>query len=84
MIGLIHVGRMVRCHLIGVKTVFSFLEFLDSLLCLQDVLKKGTGEWKKVVAAFGEEILQADGEVDKPKLGQIVFSDPAMRQVLNG
>jgi dephospho-CoA kinase len=47
------------------------------------VLKKGTGGWKKVVAAFGEDILQADGEVDRPRFGQIVFSDPAKRQLLN-
>ncbi len=47
------------------------------------MLKKGTGGWKKVVAAFGEDILQGDGEVDRPRLGQIVFSDPAKRQLLN-
>jgi dephospho-CoA kinase len=50
---------------------------------LQDVLRKGTGGYKGVVAAFGEDILQANGEVDRPKLGQIVFSDPGKRQLLN-
>ena len=50
---------------------------------LQDVLKKGTGGWKKVMAAFGEDILQDNGEVDRPKLGHIVFSDPDKRQLLN-
>lgn len=50
---------------------------------LQDVLRKGTRGWKKVVAAFGEEILRPNGEVDRPKLGQIVFSDPGKRQLLN-
>lgn len=50
---------------------------------VQNVLKKGTGGWKKVVATFGEDILQANGEVDRAKLGQIVFSDPAKRQLLN-
>uniref|UniRef100_A0A7N0US67 Dephospho-CoA kinase n=1 Tax=Kalanchoe fedtschenkoi TaxID=63787 RepID=A0A7N0US67_KALFE len=39
--------------------------------------------FKKVVKAFGNEILQADGEVDRVKLGQIVFSDPSKRQLLN-
>ncbi|KAL3579182.1 hypothetical protein D5086_020686 [Populus alba] len=48
-----------------------------------DVLKKGTGGYKRVVAAFGEDILQANGEVDRPKLGQIVFSDSGKRQLLN-
>ncbi|EXB40835.1 Dephospho-CoA kinase domain-containing protein [Morus notabilis] len=56
---------------------------VDADIVARDVLKKGTGGWKKVVATFGEEILQADGEVDRPKLGQIVFSDPGKRQLLN-
>lgn len=50
---------------------------------LQDVLKKGSGGWRKVVAAFGDDILLENGEVDRAKLGQIVFTDPAKRQLLN-
>lgn len=46
------------------------------------MLKKGAGGWKKV-AAFGDDILQADGEVDRPRLGQIVFTVPAKCQLLN-
>ena len=30
-----------------------------------------------VVAAFGTEILRADGTIDRPALGRIVFGDPA-------
>jgi len=36
-----------------------------------------------VVAAFGDEIVLEDGEVNRPRLGQIVFSDPDKRQFLN-
>src|SRR5918999_4939022 len=32
--------------------------------------------WQEVVKAFGEEILQPDSEIDRKKLGSIVFSDP--------
>ncbi|XP_031376060.1 dephospho-CoA kinase isoform X1 [Punica granatum] len=56
---------------------------VDADVVARDVLKKGTGGWKEVVTAFGEQILQDDGEVDRPKLGQIVFSDPSKRQLLN-
>ena len=49
----------------------------------QDALKKGSGGWRKVVAAFGNEILLDNGEVDRVKLGQIVFSNPEKRQLLN-
>jgi dephospho-CoA kinase len=32
--------------------------------------------WQEVVKAFGEEILQPNGEIDRKKLGSIVFADP--------
>ncbi|CAM8983530.1 unnamed protein product [Rhodiola kirilowii] len=56
---------------------------VDADLIARDVLKKGTAGWKKVVKSFGTDILQADGEVDRLRLGQIVFSDPSKRQLLN-
>ena len=40
--------------------------------------------WTQVVAAFGEGILTAEGEIDRRKLGAIVFSDPAQLERLNG
>lgn len=56
---------------------------VDADIVARNVLKKGTGGWKKVVSAFGEDILLDNGEVDRAKLGQIVFSDPGKRQLLN-
>ncbi|PWA38464.1 dephospho-CoA kinase, P-loop containing nucleoside triphosphate hydrolase [Artemisia annua] len=56
---------------------------VDADVVARNVLKKGTGGWKKVVAAFGEEILQENGEVDREKLGAIIFTDPSKRQLLN-
>lgn len=56
---------------------------VDADIVARNVLKKGTGGWKKVVAAFGDDILLDNGEVDRAKLGQIVFSDPEKRQLLN-
>ncbi|MFQ5875832.1 MAG: dephospho-CoA kinase [Dehalococcoidia bacterium] len=41
-----------------------------------------TQTWKDVVAAFGEEILQPNGEIDRRKLGGIVFNAPlAMKRL---
>lgn len=40
--------------------------------------------WNLVVDAFGEEILQDNGEIDRRKLGAIVFSDPEEMAKLNG
>ncbi|KAL8471438.1 hypothetical protein ACS0TY_028283 [Phlomoides rotata] len=59
------------------------IPIVDADVVARNVLKKGTGGWKKVVAAFGDEILLPSGEVDRPKLGQIVFNDPDKRQLLN-
>jgi dephospho-CoA kinase len=50
---------------------------------LQNVVQKGTGGWKKVVKAFGNDILLENGEIDRARLGQIVFSDPVKRKLLN-
>jgi dephospho-CoA kinase len=48
-----------------------------------DALKKGTGAYKKAVWEFGEGILSKDGEIDRSKLGTLVFSDPAALKRLN-
>ena len=39
--------------------------------------------WQEVVKAFGEEILQPSGEIDRKKLGSIVFADPEQLARLN-
>ncbi|XP_045788657.1 dephospho-CoA kinase-like isoform X2 [Trifolium pratense] len=56
---------------------------VDADVVAREALKKGSGGWKKVVAAFGEEILLDNGEVNRTRLGQIVFADPDKRQFLN-
>lgn len=46
---------------------------------------KGTAAFDEVVAAFGADIVDAGtGEVDRKKLGALVFSDAAHMQTLNG
>ena len=40
--------------------------------------------WRQVVAAFGEDILTTEGEIDRRKLGAIVFADPDQLARLNG
>ena len=48
-----------------------------------DLMTPGRPAWKKVVARFGEDILQADRTIDRTRLGPLVFSDPAARRFLN-
>ncbi len=40
--------------------------------------------WQEVVRTFGEDILQENGEIDRRKLGGIVFADPGQLATLNG
>ena len=42
-----------------------------------------TEAWEQVIAAFGDDILQDDGDIDRRKLGAIVFSDPGQLEKLN-
>lgn len=37
----------------------------------------------EVVEAFGPEVLTADGVLDRPRLGAVVFADPSARERLN-
>ena len=43
-----------------------------------------TESWNAVLDAFGRDILQSDGEIDRRKLGAIVFADPEQMAKLNG
>jgi len=48
-----------------------------------EVYRPGTAVWDEVVAAFGRDVLTADREIDRRKLGSIVFADPEARRRLN-
>lgn len=56
---------------------------IDSDRIAREVVEPGTPGLAAVVDAFGEEILTADGSLDRPKLGSIVFADPEKLAVLN-
>lgn len=49
-----------------------------------EVLRRRHHAYDPVLAAFGEGILGPDGEIDRKKLGALVFSDPGARERLNG
>jgi dephospho-CoA kinase len=49
-----------------------------------DAVSVGTEGLREVVDAFSSEILNADGSLDRRKLGQIVFNDPTAKRRLEG
>ncbi|MEV5841900.1 dephospho-CoA kinase [Streptomyces sp. NPDC051985] len=56
---------------------------IDADRIAREVVAPGTPGLAAVVEAFGPEVLTADGGLDRPKLGSIVFADPAKLAVLN-
>lgn len=46
-------------------------------------LERGGGAYGEVVAAFGRQILDETGAIDRRKLGSLVFDDPALLARLN-
>ncbi len=56
---------------------------VDADTTAHQVYRPESDGWNEVVAAFGREILNGDGSISRPKLGRLVFGDPAARSTLN-
>lgn len=56
---------------------------IDADRIAREVVAPGTPGLAAVVEAFGEDVLAADGSLDRPGLGSIVFADPEKLAVLN-
>ena len=72
----------------GKSTVSKFLAELGAVIIDADkvgheALKLGTEVWREVVAAFGRQILTPDGDINREKLGEIVFRNPESLLRLN-
>ncbi len=68
-----------------VTSVFAELgcRVLDADQTAREVVAPGAAGLRAVVDAFGEEVLAADGTLDRGRLGSIVFADEEKRQRLN-
>ncbi|WP_433888770.1 dephospho-CoA kinase [Streptomyces sp. CA-111067] len=56
---------------------------VDSDRISREVVEPGTAGLAAIVAEFGPDVLAADGTLDRPKLGRIVFADEDRRKALN-
>src|SRR5688572_12162039 len=77
--GSIAVGKSFVCEILRELGC----HVLDADSTARDVVKKGTLGLQSITEHFGKGILQPDGELDRTKLGSIVFADPEKRQLLN-
>jgi dephospho-CoA kinase len=71
----------------GKSTVSAILTELGAVVVdadqiAREVVAAGTPGLAQVVAAFGPEVLTPAGEMDRPRVGAIVFADPTKRQLL--
>ncbi|WP_435741468.1 dephospho-CoA kinase [Nocardioides sp. SYSU DS0663] len=55
---------------------------IDGDLLAREVVERGTPGLARVVETFGDEVLTADGDLDRPALGAIVFGDEVRRREL--
>lgn len=56
---------------------------IDADRIAREVVAPGTPGLAAVAEAFGEDVLAADGSLDRPRLGSIVFADPEKLALLN-
>ena len=56
---------------------------IDADLVGHEAYQPHAEAWRQVVDAFGPEILRPNGEIDRRKLGEIVFADPEQLARLN-
>ena len=56
---------------------------LDADKTAREVVEPGLPAFDEIVQTFGNEVVAADGSLDRPKLGAIVFNDAAKRELLN-
>lgn len=56
---------------------------LDADRIAHDCMRKGSSVYRKVVSLFGEGILNKTKEIDRPRLGDIVFKNNAHLKKLN-
>lgn len=57
-------------------------EVIDADAITREVVRKSTPAWDEIVAHFGRTLLNPDGEIDRVRLGAIVFQNPGERHAL--
>jgi dephospho-CoA kinase len=72
----------------GKSTVSMFLAELGAVIIDADkighqVLDTDSEVWKQIVAAFGKKVLTPDGQIDRKKLGGLVFKESKALSRLN-
>jgi len=77
--GSIAVGKSFVCEVLREHNI----PVLDADITAREVVAPGTAGLDAVVREFGRDILTREGEMDRKKVGEIVFANEEKRQRLN-
>lgn len=58
-------------------------QIIDADKLARQVVSPGAPAWKKIRQHFGDKVLLENGELNREKLGEIIFADPEKRRLLN-
>ena len=56
---------------------------IDADTVARDAVRKNLPAWYEIIRIFGKEILLPDGEIDRTRLGGIIFRDSSKKETLN-
>ena len=65
------------------KGTHLYADIINADEVVKEMSMPGTIYYEEIIKAFGEDILLQNGEIDKPKLADIIFKDNEKRDVLN-
>lgn len=68
---------------VAVRLVELGAVLIDADVIAREVVEPGTEGLAAIVGAFGPDVLDAGGRLDRPRLGRIVFADSPARERLN-
>ena len=77
--GLIGSGKTEASGVLGRMGAY----IIDADISAHKAILRGNPAYGEILEVFGEDILDSEGEIDRKRLGAIVFADPDKLSVLN-
>jgi len=72
-------GKTTVSHILRAEGAY----LIDADEIARELMRPGTPAWQELSKAFGGEILDEHGAIDRKRLAARVFSDPGQRNLLN-
>lgn len=56
---------------------------IDADIICRELVEPGKPAWREIVSTFGRDVLKKNNEINRKKLGEIIFNAPEKRDLLN-